>query len=198
MTSVISADGHIGEVFLIDAVLEIPRRQQAAQSRGIDEVIEFQTPLVPILPLPCQRRRPLSVQRDVRHADFFEDVRPLLGGMIQHDFVELGTNHLVAVIVPASVPREVDVTGFEIVLDLEIRAVFLDEPLFLDLFADAQEIENVPSRQQQRLADVIARKTILLQDDDVDTLTGQQDRHGRPRGSAADHRNTATSGNLGC
>ena len=86
----------------------------------------------------------------------------------QQDVIELRTQHVVRVRPAARVLAEEEAPRRALLAPHEGAAGLADEARRLDGRRHAERIEDRQGRRQQRLADVVARKVILLEQQDPD------------------------------
>ena len=115
---------------------------------------------------------------------FFVDLGAALAGMIEKQFIELGSRDLVGAIA----------SRFKAVFKIELRApasagghdlasVFWDERA-IELFTDAKSIESLNAKRKKRFANMKARKFLAFENNDAASSSCEQ-RGGRASSWAA-------------
>ncbi len=162
--------------------------QQRVAPGGVDEIAARPAALAPLLVHGLHQRVAALGKLDVRHAHPLDHPGALGGAVPQQQVVELGAAHLVGIGL-ALVQREGElelVVAADFQFGGEIHAGLPDaDGVHLLEHAEAPEDRQVV--RQERLADVKARVALLLEHHHVAPALGEQRRHRRPGGSAADH-----------
>ncbi len=161
-------------------------REERVAARGVDDDARVVAHRRPVALRRDDAAAAVAAQRDVAHAAALDDVGAAAGRVADQHVIEVGAAHLVRhrhVLAPR-------------VAELEQRAVLvprrdeLDAPLRhaerRDLVGDAERVEQRHVRRKQRLADVEARVTRLLEQRDPVAARREQRRGGRPGRAAAD------------
>ena len=138
--------------------------------------------------------RAVAIEAHLPHPAALDRLRAARRGVAKQQLVELGAAHLPGVghgLVPGV--DELD-AGLVLVLRRhELDAVLRHADAF-DLLAHAERIEQRRVRGQKRFADVKARMTTLLEQDDVAAPFGEQGGNRRAGRAAADDENVAIEG----
>src|SRR6266481_3238273 len=109
--------------------------------------------------------------------------------MIEQQFVEIGTRHLIgAVALGTKAIFEIKLYAFGPACRHDLTAE-LWQKRAVEFFADSETIEGLHAERQKRFANVKSRKLFPLEDDHAPAGFRQQRRRGASGGSAADNRN---------
>jgi hypothetical protein len=114
------------------------------------------------------------------------DVRTVLARVVQEELVELGAHDLVGVRAPAGVLAEEEAPRLALPAPEKRAAGLSEEPVTLDGGRRADGVEDRERRREERLADVVAREALALEEDDAMAGVGEDSGADGAGGAAAD------------